>query len=1097
MSEPEAEPAEEQAEALPPRRRRRRGLGVLGLLLVLGLAIVWMARERIANSIIAGQVEELGLPATYEIESIGTGKQVLKNIVIGDPQRPDLVVPRAELEFSPRLGVPVLASVKLENARIYGTYRNGKLSLGALDPIIFAKRDGPRGLPDLDLELVDARARIESDFGTIGAKAEGRGNLRNGFRGKLAAVLPQLDVAGCKGSQATLYGEVTSSSALAQFSGPLRLKSLACPGRQIALRDAAVQLDAQLGEKFDSLKGNYALRSGPLGWQSAKAARIEAQGAFSLAEGKLVADYDLAAGDADLGAAAASELALEGTVRSRDGLLGFDGEGRLSAKGLRSGRDLAGGLASLEKSGEGTLVAPLARQLRTALAREERGSSLHADYVLRQTGGITQLTIPSAELLGGSGARLVGISRLAVSLGMKGGPRFSGQFVTGGAGLPRMEGTARRTGSGGMEARLKLAEYRAGSSAVALPDLRLVQLPGGEIGFAGRAQVSGALPGGEVRDLVLPVDGNWSERRGLAAWRGCTPVSFARLKVGNLALLNRGLTLCPGSDGAILRSDGRGTRLAAGAASLDLAGTLGTTPIRMKSRAIGFAWPGRFVARGIDVSMGKLATPSTLKVDHFAGNLGQVVTGHFTGAELKLFPVPLDLSQGEGDLRFADGDLAVTGTSFKLADREEQPRFEPLTARDATLQLHSTTFTAQAMLREPRSDREIVLASIEHDLDTAAGHADLKVPGMVFDERMQPTTLTYLAQGVIALAKGTVTGDGRIDWDARGVTSTGQFTTESLDFAAAFGPVKGTRGTVRFTDLLGLVTAPDQRLKLASINPGIEVFDGEVSFQLEPGRTLVVNGAHWPFIDGTLELMPTTMVLGASEVRRFTLKVDGANAAKFVSQLELGNISATGLFDGTLPLVFDQEGGRIENGLLVSRLPGGNLSYVGELTYKDLSAMGNFAFQTLRSLDFRRMEIGLNGQIDGDIVTTMRIEGVRQGKGSKRNFITRQLAGLPVQFNINIKAPFYQLVTSFKSMYDPAYVRDPRELGLLDEQGRRREAGVENPAPADQPAAPGPAGPQPGPKPAPSLPPPATPTPAQPPQQKNDDIQHSDSRGGP
>ena len=70
-------------------------------------------------------------------------------------------------------------------------------------------------------------------------------------------------------------------------------------------------------------------------------------------------------------------------------------------------------------------------------------------------------------------------------------------------------------------------------------------------------------------------------------------------------------------------------------------------------------------------------------------------------------------------------------------------------------------------------------------------------------------------------------------------------------------------------------------------------------------------------------------------------------------------------------------------------------------------------------------------------------------------------------------------------------------LVLLDEQGRRREAGVENPAPADQPAAPGPAGPQPGPKPAPSLPPPAAPPPAQPPQQKNDDIQHSDSSGGP
>ena len=77
---------------------------------------------------------------------------------------------------------------------------------------------------------------------------------------------------------------------------------------------------------------------------------------------------------------------------------------------------------------------------------------------------------------------------------LKGGPRFSGNFVTGGAGLPRMSGTAQRKASGGMEARFRLAEYRAGDASVALPDLRLVQLPSGQIGFGGRALVSGALP---------------------------------------------------------------------------------------------------------------------------------------------------------------------------------------------------------------------------------------------------------------------------------------------------------------------------------------------------------------------------------------------------------------------------------------------------------------------------------------------------------------------------------------------------------------------------------------------------------------------------
>lgn len=1056
---------------------------MLALLLAIGLVAAWFARERIANSIIAGQLEDLGIPGTYQIESIGTKRQVLTNVVIGDPLHPDLTVARAVLVFEPRFGIPVLSTVELEGARLFGSYRQGKFSFGKLDPVIFGEsKTTGQGLPDLDVTLVDGRARIDSDFGVIGLKAEGRGNVRNSFAGTIAAVAPQWSAGGCKGWDATLFGKLTTASARPSFSGPLRMAALNCSGAGLALRDGVVQLDGELAETFNRAKGRYALTSGQLAYGGNSADRLAGKGSFAFADGDLVADYNLRGTGIDLGSAGAATLALEGTLRSRDDLSSFDGEGKLRAGQIRTGNTFGPALAGLEQSGEGTLLASLARQLRTALAREERDSSLSADYTLRQTGGITRIMLPGAELTGGSGTRLVSLNRFSLALGMKGGPRFSGQFVTGGAGLPRMEGTAQRTGNGGMEARFKLAEYRAGDSSVALPDLRVVQLPGGQFGFAGRALVSGPLPGGEVRGLAVPIEGNWSQREGLAVWRRCTPVAFDTLTVGSLKLAGHGLTLCPGSGGAIVRSDDRGLRIAAGTAGLDLAGTLGGTGIRLKSGGIGAVWPGTLAARNLDISMGPLDKPSTIKVAAFSGTMGKIVTGTFSGTEVKLFAVPLDISEATGQLRFANSVLDLTGAAIKVTDRLQPGRFNPLIARETRLHLADNQITADAVLREPGSDREIVLATLEHNLNSATGHADLKVPGILFDGKLQPDTLTYFASGVIALAKGSVTGTGRIDWNPETVTSTGRFTTDGLDFAAAFGPVKGVKGTVEFTDLLGLLTAPDQRLTIASINPGIEVFDGTLSFQLEPERLLVVNGAEWPFIDGKLKLLPTRMVLGNAETRRFTLKVEGANAAKFVTQLELANISASGSFDGILPLIFDQEGGRIEHGLLVSRPPGGNLSYVGELTYKDLSTMGNFAFQTLRSLDFRRMEIGIDGHIDGDIVTNLRIEGVRQGLGAKRNFITRQLAGLPIQFNININAPFYQLMTSFKSFYDPAYVRDPRSLGLIDAKGK----------PIERPAVP--VSPDPAQSPAPT--PDAVPTPPVP-SPKSTDIQGTDSRNSP
>ncbi len=117
---------------------------------------------------------------------------------------------------------------------------------------------------------------------------------------------------------------------------------------------------------------------------------------------------------------------------------------------------------------------------------------------------------------------------------------------------------------------------------------------------------------------------------------------------------------------------------------------------------------------------------------------------------------------------------------------------------------------------------------------------------------------------------------------------------------------------------------------------------------------MVVLGGKWPFIGGTLELQPMTTRLTDAVERRFVLKLTGVDAAQFVERMELANLSATGTFDGEVPLVFDQNGGRIDNGVLKSRPPGGNVAYVGALTYEDLNPIANFAFDALKSLDYTR-----------------------------------------------------------------------------------------------------------------------------------------------
>src|SRR5690606_13294984 len=137
----------------------------------------------------------------------------------------------------------------------------------------------------------------------------------------------------------------------------------------------------------------------------------------------------------------------------------------------------------------------------------------------------------------------------------------------------------------------------------------------------------------------------------------------------------------------------------------------------------------------------------------------------------------------------------------------------------------------------------------------------------------------------------------------------------------------------------------DQRVRVASINPGIEVYDGEIGIELTNGEVLRMTGGVWPFMGGTLTMRPVTLNIGVSEVRAYILEIVGLEASQFVQRMELENVSATGTFDGIMPLIFDRNGnGRIEGGRLVSRPPGGNVAYVGALTYEDLSPMANIAF---------------------------------------------------------------------------------------------------------------------------------------------------------
>ena len=221
MAEDIDDPQQSEAEPVrKPLRRRRRVLRLFVFVLLIALLAAWLTREQIAENVISGQVDQLGLPATYKVDSIGLGQQVISHVVIGDPAHPDLTIERVEADVTTWWGMPTIGRVTLVKPRLHGSYHGGKLSFGRLDKLLFERpSQGPFRMPDYDLAVIDGRALLETDFGPMGFKAEGAGPLRGGFSGIAAAVAPNVELAGCKGQQASPFGTLKTAGETLSTAG--------------------------------------------------------------------------------------------------------------------------------------------------------------------------------------------------------------------------------------------------------------------------------------------------------------------------------------------------------------------------------------------------------------------------------------------------------------------------------------------------------------------------------------------------------------------------------------------------------------------------------------------------------------------------------------------------------------------------------------------------------------------------------------------------------------------------------------------------------------------------------------------------------------
>lgn len=982
------------AKADSPIRRRRlwaTGIALAGLAI---LVLLWVQRAPIAHRVIAGELARRQVPATYRVSALSPGRAELSDVRIGDAARPDLTARRLAVALRWGLSGPVVTGIDAEALRVRGRVdEDGTLHLGALDRLRPAPSGQPFALPDLGLTLTDARADIATPAGVLRLTGAGSGNLAQGFTGEVTLSATRPALAGCTATGLAARGAVKTGGAAIGWTGPISLITLACGTATAATITA--EADLALPERLDSIDGTLRL----------------------------------AAADAHGFDASARRLSFDGRVGGQFAGPAYSATGTVSVAGLAASSDLR---ARIARAGEGFDSLPIGALLTLAsrsAARAAEAIDLTAPVNARLTGKSGRVTLGAIEMTSASGARMRLDQGKGVTVDFPSG-RWSadGNVVLAGGGLPSLQASLLGDlGDEGWSANVRLAPYAAGDARLRAGPL-FIGSTGHGIVVHGDVAMDGPLAGGRVTGLSFPLA---VERRRdgdllIAPDRRCLDIAFDQLTVAGVRLDAARLPLCRSGNALLALSANGGL---SGGFRIDaptLAGAMAGNPLALKAAALDLGIKGSTTVPNValtltdlDLKMGSGGEVSEAAAPRLTLALaGNRVGGRIEGLAGQLANVPLLVDQGDADLALERGAIVATGTA-RVRDAAADPRFNPVRAEGIRLRFADGQLTGTARLANIARDVAVGTLALTHDFGRGAGQADLAASDLTFGSALQPDDLTSLSRGVVANVVGTVTGAGQIRWSDAGVTSDGAFSTEALALAAAFGPVNGLSGTIRFSDLLGMETPPGQIVSLAEVNPGVAVKDGTVRYQLLPGLKVGIEGGQWPFAGGTLSLDAAILDFSQPVDRALTFRVVGIDAARFIQELEFENIAATGLFDGVLPMIFNVEGGRIEGGRIVARQPGGTLAYVGELSQADIGSAGKIAFDALKSMRYRSLAIDLDGALDGEIVSRVSFDGINESPvdltGSP---LAPKLTGLPFRFNVRVQAPFRGLMNTARSFSD-------------------------------------------------------------------------------
>lgn len=382
--------------------------------------------------------------------------------------------------------------------------------------------------------------------------------------------------------------------------------------------------------------------------------------------------------------------------------------------------------------------------------------------------------------------------------------------------------------------------------------------------------------------------------------------------------------------------------------------------------------------------------------------------------------IPADIQLERLSLNSTLPSSGIRGTAeaigVEISDRGEDPLYMPLIG-DLSAEFQDGVMQLNGPITTRRAARTIADVSLTLDLLKLDGTATVATPDLTFQPRQfQPTALSERVRGFLSNARGTLKAEADFVIDGGKPSGTGWVSAEDFGFdTLRLGAVNDVDGRIEFTDIMSLTTAPGQEIRMGAINPGIELTNGVIRFQLTNGREATIEDARWPFAGGELFTGGSTWtVAGTRDVIDITAQ--SLELTEIVKAFSLPDIEANGTVSGTFPVEIVGPNAFIRHASLTADSEGGTIAYTGEVA--DAAAASDervsLAFEALKDFRFSVLELGADGNLSGDMLITLRLVGRSP----------EVLDGAPFAFNIGIDSKLMQLIRTGQSMTSSDWLAD-------------------------------------------------------------------------